>query len=407
MQRPNSSNLVLDNNDPTSSNNASYRLGKSNAIRSIITSLDAAGTQKSANGLNERMFTFGVLNSFLILFIFGVYPQHFWLLYLVEALYFVPVKFLQMIRAVPNQGFYYLDFCWIMNFGGIIGLLMMMFGNGVFPVWFHKTIFLTSFGVSCGPLMMANMTLPFIALVFHDVASMTSTFIHIYPPLLLYVFRWRAEDVKEAWPNTFRLDYDDDFDFFPGGGVSFLESIFGGSLLLYFAWFIPYILWLLFIGLDLPKDNGRFDTVFHANMRNGLTVQFGTLFFHRPIAQSIEQNKTNEFEMRDVAIYIAGHVFGYIVSLLVLAYPCSLSRYVHGALLFVCMGIITWRGAQRYTYYSTKMYARLIRKEFAADLLQPDDDDEAALSNEFGGDVTFIDNLGGSGEEVEVVVEKR
>jgi len=389
------SNLVLDETISSDDSNA-YRRGISTAIRNVIDELEQQGAKRVKDGFNERMFTFGVINFFLILYIFGVYPQHFWLLYLIEALYFVPIKFIQMIRAVPNEGFYYLDFCWIMNFGGIIALIVLMFGGGTFPEWVHRALFLTSFGVSCGPLLAADLAMPWIALIFHDVSSMTSLFIHIYPPLLLYSFRWRADEVKEAWPNTFRLDYD--VDFFPAPGeVPFVQSIFGGSIILYLAWFVPYMIWLLSVGLALPQNGGKFDTVFHANMRNGLCVQFGTMFWKRPIELSIEQNRTNEFEMRDVGIYITGHVFGYVAALLLLAYPCSLSQYVHGSLLFICAVICTWRGAQRYTYYSTKMYSLLIRKQFAAELGPVD-----ALSDEFGDalkdtnrDEEFVDDGGG------------
>jgi len=347
-----------------------FNIGTSDAIQNVIDELDLQAAKRVKEGFNEVAFTLGVLNCFLILFIFDDFPQHFWLLFLVEAFFFVPRKFYQMIHAVPNQALYYLDFCWIMNFIGVIVLLILMFGKNVLPEQLIKVIFSAAYGVSCGPLLGANLALPFVALIFHDVSSMTSLFIHIYPPLLLYIMRWKAEEVVDAWPNTFQLDYD--VNFFPSAddyyGSSFVQSIFGATTILYFMWFIPYTIWQLLFGLNLPKNNGKFDTVFHANMRNGLCIQIGNIFWKRPLERSREQMKTNSFEMRDFAVYSTFHVILAFASLLVFAYPCSLSRHVHGSFLIFCLIICTWRGAQRYTYYSTEMYSNLIRKQFTSEL---------------------------------------
>ena len=75
------------------------------------------------------------------------------------------------------------------------------------------------------------MVMPFVGLIFHEVNSMTSVFIHMYPPLLLYILRWESDVVEEAWPNTFVLDYE--VIFFPGGmrKTPFLESVFGSFCL--------------------------------------------------------------------------------------------------------------------------------------------------------------------------------
>jgi len=354
-----------------------FNQGTSDAIQNVIKQVDLQANKRIKEGFNEVTFTLGVLNCFLILFIFDSFPQHFWLLFLIEALFFVPTKFLQMIRAVPNQALYYLDFCWIMNFFGIAILLIVMFCRNILPEQLIKFIFSAAYGVSCGPLLGANIALPFVALIFHDVSSMTCVFIHIYPPLLLYVMRWKAEDITAAWPNTFELDYD--VNFFPSAeGSSFVQSVFGATTIMYFMWFIPYTTWQLLVGLNLPKNEGKYDTVFHANMRNGLCIQIGNIFWKRSLERSIDQVKTNDFELRDFAVYSTFHVSCAFASLFVFAYPCSLSKYVHGSFLIICLMICTLRGAQRYTYYSTEMYSRLIRKEFASVLIQDTETREVA-----------------------------
>jgi len=347
-----------------------FNLGSNTAIQNVIDELDLQSSKRVKAGFNEVTFTLGVLNCFLILFFFNDLPQYFWLLYLSEALFFIPVKFIQMIRAVPNQAFYYLDFCWIMNFCGVVALLIMMFGRNLLSEQFIKVVFLGSFGVSCGPLLGANIALPFVALIFHEVSSMTSVFIHIYPPLLMYVMRWKAEKITDAWPNKFLLNYD--VDFFPSADIPFLQSVFGATTILYFMWFVPYTIWQLSVGLNLPKNDGKFDTVFHSTMRGGLCIQIGNIFWKRPVERSMDQMRTNEFEIRDFVVYMTFHVIAAFASMLVLAFPCSLSSYAHGVFLLICLILCTWRGAQRYTYYSTKMYSNLIRKQFAVKPQHPE-----------------------------------
>jgi len=346
---------------------AAYRLGTSTAIQNALLILDLEALKRVKAGFNELTFTLGVINSFFILFIFAVFPQHFWLLYLAEALILLPTKFIQNIRAVPkNEGLYFLDFCWIMNFFGVLILLVLMFGAGIVPAYWLKLIFLSAYGVSCGPLLGSNIILPFVAFIFHDVGTMTGLFIHMYPPMLLYVMRWKTAEVLEAWPDTFAPDYE--VEFFPSTEGSFIESVFGSTMIIYFVWLAPYTIWQLLVGLDLPKNGGKFDTVYHSTMREGLCVEIGKRFWKRSEELSKDQSRTNEFEIRDFVIYAMGHGIAVFTSLFLLAYPCSLSQYVHGAILVICTAICTWRGARRYTYYSTKMYSELIQKHFAAEL---------------------------------------
>lgn len=96
----------------------------------------------------------------------------------------LPKKFYNMWHAKPlNEALYYLDFCWIMNFTGlgIAALLVVLTINDLA----RETFFNALLGVSCGVLMGANIILPFVACLFHDVNTMTGLFIHLMPPLVM------------------------------------------------------------------------------------------------------------------------------------------------------------------------------------------------------------------------------
>ena len=127
---------------------------------------------------------------------FGRFPEHLWIAYFVQALYLIPRKFYNMWRAKPlNQALYYLDFCWMTNFTAMLFmaylLLSALLGLDV-DQEMRKTAFKAMIGVGCGTLLSANIALPFVAMIFHDVNTMTGLFIHIMPPVVLYTFMWHT-----------------------------------------------------------------------------------------------------------------------------------------------------------------------------------------------------------------------
>jgi hypothetical protein len=111
-----------------------------------------------------------------------------------------------------------------------------------------------------------------------------------------------------------------------------------------------------------------YDTVFHKNMRYGLCVKIGTLFWGRPVEISQKQVELNHFEKRDFVVYMTFHFLSAFTSILVLGFSCYLSKYIHGFFLVALLVICTWRGARRYTYYGTQMYADIIKKCFESEL---------------------------------------
>jgi len=362
-----------------------FRQREAAVLRRVLEEVDKTAAKQMRQGFNEHNFTIGVLNSFLLGYIFGAFPQHFWLVYFVETIPLIVTKFHNMWHAKPlREVFYYLDLCWFLNFTGILCLfsfLLHYFTDMALPDYIRKDIFLAAVGAACGPLTGATALLPFVAFLFHDIKTTTGLFIHILPPFLMYTILWHGNEIHEAWPNVFALDYLDDVKFFPDSGPFFfpgmgLGTIAGNSIALYFMWFVPYFIWMVTIGMDLPRTKRhkklqdgtpappRFDTVFHSTVRGGLCILIGSMFWGRPKWVSLEQMKANDFEMRDFFVYMVAHAIASVLSIYCLAWPCYNNETVHILVLGGLTCICVYRGAKRYTYYSTHMYGALIRKNF-------------------------------------------
>jgi hypothetical protein len=282
----------------------------------------------------------------------------------------------------------------MLNFSGVFALLAFTLDvvntKIASPEWIRKEVYLAMMGAACGPLLGATIVLPFVSFLFHDVCTMTGLFIHILPVFVAYTFRWHSDEIQQAWPGVFSLDYLDDVKFFPDDGpfvlpFTGLGTIAGNTIALYFVWFILYVTWMVSIGMDLPRavrhslqKNGtpmpaRYDTVFHCTVRGGLCITIGSVCWGRPKSKSLKQMETNDFELRDFAVYMAMHAFMACVSVYALAYPCFRSKDVHLGFLAFLTSITVWRGAKRYSFYSTAMYGRLIRKNFH-DLIADEDE---------------------------------
>jgi hypothetical protein len=240
--------------------------------------------------------------------------------------------------------------------------------------------FLAAYGTSCGPLLGAAGLLPFVSVVFHDLDLMLGLFIHVLPLMITYTFMWYSDEIREAWPGVFEFDYFNDIKFLPDEHFfilpgTHLDTVAGSTLALYYMWFIPYLSWQVLIGLNLPRKNlvdrdgkpivPKYDTVFHSTVRNGLIVVAGKILWGRPASVSKKQMENDDYELRDFLVYMAGHATMVYLSVYLLAYPCFLSKTTHMLFIMVLTFICVRRGAERYTYYVTEMYAKALRKDFA------------------------------------------
>mmetsp|Transcript_5776 Transcript_5776/g.12174 ORF Transcript_5776/g.12174 Transcript_5776/m.12174 type:complete len:477 (-) Transcript_5776:963-2393(-) len=369
-----------------------FREGEAETVRKVLDKVDATSSKRMREGFNERNFTAGVLNSFFIFFCLGRFPEHFWILYFVETVIFIPTKFVSMVKAKPLcEALYYLDLCWFLNFAGMLALFAFPFTflfDIDIPEEWRREVYLAAVGAACGPLLGATLVLPFVAFLFHDSRTMTGLFIHLLPPILTYCFLWHADEIREAWPNVFHLDYLSNIKFFPDSGPFFLPgtglgTVAGNGMALYFGWFVPYTVWMLAVGLDLPRTTRRsrqrdgtprpprYDTVFHSTVRGGLCILIGKACWGRPKSISIQQMENNDFELRDFAVYMMAHATAAVSSIYILAYPCFTSKNAHLCIIAGLIILCVHRGSKRYTYYSTAMYGRLIRTNFE-DLIAED-----------------------------------
>jgi hypothetical protein len=146
------------------------------------------------------------------------------------------------------------------------------------------------------------------------------------------------------------------------------------ALAVYFAWFTPYTIWMLLVGLKLPvvsKDKGepppKYNTVFHATVKGGMCEMVGSAVWKRPKEISRDCSERNDYELRDFLLYMACHALGSCgLGILLLGDILCFSggKTVHASLLWLTTIISAKRGADRYTYYVTRMYGQKLRKAF-------------------------------------------
>ena len=356
-----------------------YREAERDVMRRTLEEIEKVANKRIRDGFSELNFTLGVLNVILVSFTFGLWPQNFWLLFLVEGVLFVGAKSRTFWRSRPlNNILYLLDYCWVMNilalfvliFFVLDGLLRNPSGEAL-----HRQVFMSSLGTACGPLLGACFVLPFVCCLFHDINTLSDLFIHIFPPMLAFTLKWESAEIQKAWPNVFMLDYTDEVSFFPNEPSSFFSCVVGSTITLYLIWFVLFTAWMLMIGIDLPRSDrigpdGQpvtpvWDTVFHSLMRGGLYIITGSMFFGRSKAISVDHMNANNFYLGDLFVYLGAHAFMSILATVFLGYLCFHSKVAHASLLAAVTAVVVYRGAVRYTYYTTEMYSKTLRKQFA------------------------------------------
>ena len=155
-----------------------YHHGQKELFLEVLDQIDEIqNTTRKDKGFKEWKFAFGLVNCLFIAYVFGGHPEHFWILYAIETIFWMSYKFRGMYFAKPlSETFYYLDFCWVMNASGVTIIVTVIFLDGyltydIIPIEVRKNMFMACFGVFCGPVFLAAMALPFVAFLFHDVNS--------------------------------------------------------------------------------------------------------------------------------------------------------------------------------------------------------------------------------------------
>ncbi len=127
-------------------------------------------------------FVLGVMNLGITAFLTGGYPLLAPLWYTFKAAALITARFILYRRN--KWHFFLADFCYFANF------LLLAY------VWFFPSnakLFHVCFAFATGPLSWA-VVLWSNSMVFHSIDKMTSVFIHVSPPLLVWVMRWKQRD---------------------------------------------------------------------------------------------------------------------------------------------------------------------------------------------------------------------
>ena len=130
-------------------------------IQEVVNQVDSMVRTLMKEHFKESIFTCGVLNCFLIAFVFFVCPENFWVLYLIEMIFLVPLNQYHRCKAKPlNKSLYYLDFCWVANLIAIASLLTIVVHSiiasavnedfVILPDSARKQLFMAVLGTSCG-----------------------------------------------------------------------------------------------------------------------------------------------------------------------------------------------------------------------------------------------------------------
>lgn len=198
---------------------------------------------------------------------------------------------------------------------------------------------------------------------------MANLIIHLMPSMVMYNQRWYAAEISAAHPTMFPrlVEYSEALN-----NGKHTESVSQITLVVYFAWFIPYVTWMLAVGLKLParsKDNPspKYDTVFHATWKGELCDLAGKVFWKRSKEVSRDCSERRDFETRDFLLYMIGHAVGSCCLGVVLLGDILCYRggkAIHATMIWFAIVLCAKRGANRYTYYVTAMYGQKLRKAF-------------------------------------------
>lgn len=359
-------------------NDVEYRRGNTDGMIKVNEVLLQCAEETLMHQNYEAKFTFGFINCLFVIFVNVKFPEHAWILGIVELIFLIPVKIWHLRRSKPlNKIFTLFEFSWITVFSFacffLLFLTLPISNSDVYGMHVH----FTAQGIFTGP-MIASCFLGFVSLTFHDFRMMSSFFIHFLPTVRAYHSKWNASRLREAWPEVFNLDYDRVF--WPNKD-GFVGTIFGNTFIAFIIWFLAYSTWQWFIGLDLPRKhrqkklaNGEpaptvYDTVFHENMRTKLASHYIChVILKKPMSEVEKMIETNDFDRKTLVVYMTLYFIFFLLVMVVIAYPVYLSKYVHGAFLISSFILSVWRGANHYTYRCTRMYGEVIRTKFAVNL---------------------------------------
>mmetsp|Transcript_49711 Transcript_49711/g.116082 ORF Transcript_49711/g.116082 Transcript_49711/m.116082 type:complete len:366 (+) Transcript_49711:79-1176(+) len=317
-------------------------------VRRCLSVIEERAKKFESQGMTKGNFVFGVANSFFVVWAFGALPGYFWIVYLVEVFLLLPLRWLKMIAARPREHLYWLDFCWMANFGGVIVLLALLTTDVSAAT--QKWCFCVAWGLGNGPLLGAAALLGN-ALLFHDFDNTSSVLIHLFPALVMFEMGWNREIVHANFPEIFK------YEFFPE--IDMWGDIYCKSAFVYGVWWVLYTTWLLTLGCHCPRWG--YDTIFHFSMR-GISGRAVAKMLRTDKKVLDTYIKTDEYPRSFMITYMCVHA-----ALVLCALPASLlcfaSHYIHVGLCAFAVLLSIYNGSSRYTYYMVHSYSADLRRE--------------------------------------------
>lgn len=198
-----------------------------------LTKLDKRLNSKLQSTATEKLFyAISVFSIAAIGFIIGKYPEWFHIFHTVLFCVLMPVRFYTYFKK--SFQYYLADLCYYVN------LLLMLF---IWKFPDSKSLFVSVFALSMGTLSFAVITWRN-SLVLHLIEKTTSSFIHIMPPVTLFVLvhEYPRDDLIKRFPAVAEIS-----------NWNFVNGIVWTSIY-YTLWQVTYLYFIIILQRDKIKQ---------------------------------------------------------------------------------------------------------------------------------------------------------
>jgi len=169
---------------------------KDNLLTTVDQKIYLSGEARWWLKLKDKIiFTAGVGNVIFSPYLLSAAPEWFPFWYTIKALFLLSLRF--FTYKALNWHYFLFDFCYFAN------VLVLLYLH-VFPD--SKLLFVICWSFSFGPLAWAIPTWKN-SMVFHSLDKITSLFIHLSPPMVMYALRWKPHDSKYFVPTTEEVSF--------------------------------------------------------------------------------------------------------------------------------------------------------------------------------------------------------
>ncbi|KAL6945484.1 hypothetical protein ACO0QE_002942 [Hanseniaspora vineae] len=284
--------------------------------------------------LEKLFYSFTLINLFAIGFIMGSLPEYFHVYYTFVFFVLMPIRFYTYYKT--KNHYFMADLCYYVNF--MVLAFIWAFPNS-------KELYISCFALSFGTLCWAVITWRN-SLVVHSMDKVTSCFIHIMPPLTLYVIHYTLNETKfqeERFPIVALLR--NNYNSGKNNQWSMKSSVFWTSLY-YLVWQVLYHYFITFKKSEKVKNKERMTSFRYLTEHT---------FKNSPLFGRV-------IRLREPFPMVAYTLFQYLYQLLTMSL-CSIWFSNRTAATLFLTGIFfsaAYRGA---TYYIDRYMDQSLRKE--------------------------------------------